>query len=111
MHPELHTCLRKDHRYQSVSQTQEPYHHTSVRPTTKHQDEEAEECYLQVEKLIKDTQRKDILIIKGDSNAKIGPGAQGSHCEKQKIILKTTSAQETTEKNLFCRAPSQNGTA
>ena len=44
-------------------------------PTSDHEDNEVEEFYEELEDTIKKTPRKDILIIQGDFNAKIGPDA------------------------------------
>lgn len=44
-------------------------------PTTDYDDQDIEEFYEQLEKAIKSTPKKDILIIQGDFNAKIGPDA------------------------------------
>ena len=41
-------------------------------PTTDHEDHEIEEFYEQVESVIKKTPKKDLIIIQGDFNAKIG---------------------------------------
>ena len=44
-------------------------------PTTEHEDEEVEQFYDQIEETIKTIPKKDILIIQGDWNAKVGPDA------------------------------------
>ena len=44
-------------------------------PTSDHDEQELEEFYEQVENVIKKIPKKDITIIQGDFNAKVGPDA------------------------------------
>ena len=45
-------------------------------PTSTHPDEEIEEFYHQVQEIINEMPKKDILVVQGDWNAKIGEDAQ-----------------------------------
>ena len=44
-------------------------------PTTSHTDEEIEEHYEEIDKMLKEVKSTDVLIIMGDFNAKIGKGS------------------------------------
>ena len=44
-------------------------------PTSDHEDQEVEELYEQIENTLKKVPKKDLIIIQGDFNAKIGPDA------------------------------------
>ena len=44
-------------------------------PTTDHEDQEVEEFYEELENAIKKVPKKDIIIVQGDFNAKVGPDA------------------------------------
>ena len=41
----------------------------------KYDDDDVEECYEQLESTVKEIPRKDLLIIQGDWNGKVGPDA------------------------------------
>ena len=42
-------------------------------PTTDYDDNEVEEFYEQIDYIIKEVPKKDILVVQGDWNAKVGP--------------------------------------
>ena len=44
-------------------------------PTSDHEDQEVEEFYEKIESIIQKTPKKDLLIVQGDFNAKIGKDA------------------------------------
>ena len=44
-------------------------------PTSDHEDQEIEEFYEKIESIIQKTPKKDLLIIQGDVNAKLGEDA------------------------------------
>ena len=44
-------------------------------PTSDHEDEEVEQFYEQLDSIIAKTPKKDILVVQGDWNAKVGPDA------------------------------------
>ena len=59
-------------------------------PTTSHDDDEIEELYDQLQSLVDETPKKDILIVLGDWNAKVGEDAHadwqdvcGPYCNKE----------------------------
>ena len=45
-------------------------------PTSTHSDEEIEDVYHQVQEVVDETPKRDILVVQGDWNAKIGEDAQ-----------------------------------
>ena len=44
-------------------------------PTSEYEDQEVEELYEEIEKIIQKAPKKDLIIVQGDFNAKIGPDA------------------------------------
>ena len=50
----------------SISET------TKHTPTSDHEDEQVEQFYEQLDSIIAKTQKKDIVIVHGDRNAKVG---------------------------------------
>ena len=44
-------------------------------PTSDHEDEEVQQFYEQLDSVITKTPKKDILVVQGDWNAKVGPDA------------------------------------
>ena len=57
-------------------------HHTGLCTTFSHDDNEVEQFYQQLEEIIDQTTKKDILIVQGDWNAKVGKGAQSGRLGK-----------------------------
>ena len=58
-----------------------PFHHnntTSVTPTSKYDDNDIEEFYDQLQNVIDQTPKKDIVGVQGDWNAKVGRVACGN---------------------------------
>ncbi len=45
-------------------------------PTSSHSDDEVDSFYNKIQTLVDDTPKKDILVIVGDWNAKVGVDAQ-----------------------------------
>ena len=54
-------------------------HNTTViqcyAPTPYHEDEEVDQFYEQLDSIVAKTPKKDILVVQGDWNAKVGPEA------------------------------------
>ncbi|XP_072051944.1 uncharacterized protein [Amphiura filiformis] len=88
-------CTDEGHKlYYSGSETKHEYgvgfiiHKDTVyAPTTSHGDDEMESFYSQVQTLVDETPKKDILVVLGDWNSKVGEDAQpdwkevcGSYC-------------------------------
>ena len=72
------SCTPISSRIISIRICAKPHNLTIIQvyaPTSDHDDEEVETFYEEIEKVIKATPKKDILIIMGDWNAKIGPDA------------------------------------
>jgi len=71
-------CCPLNSRMISIRVAARPKNMTIIQvyaPTSDHTDEEIEEFYDQLEQLIAKTPKKDILIIQGDWNAKVGTDA------------------------------------
>ena len=72
------SCTPVSSRIISIRVSARPKNVTIIQvyaPTTDHEDHEIEEFYEQVESVIKKTPKKDLIIIQGDFNAKIGEDA------------------------------------
>lgn len=71
-------CIPVSDRIMAIRVTGKPFNMTIVQvyaPTSESSDETIEEFYEELEKLIRSTSRKDILVVQGDFNAKIGADA------------------------------------
>lgn len=70
------SCTPVTSRVISIRVSAKPNNITIIQvyaPTTDHDDQEVEEFYEKIEETIKKAPKKDILIVQGDFNAKIGP--------------------------------------
>ncbi|GFR73793.1 endonuclease-reverse transcriptase [Elysia marginata] len=84
-------CRPISSRIMTVRLKAAPFNITTIQayaPTTDHEDEEVEDFYNQVQKRLNETPKKDIIVIQGDWNAKIGENAQedwegtcGQYCD------------------------------
>ena len=52
------------------------HHHTGLSPTSGHDDSEVDHFYPQLQETKDQTPKKDILVVQGDWNAKVGKDAQ-----------------------------------
>ena len=72
------SCTPISNRLISIRICARPHNVTIIQvyaPTSDHSDDNLEKFYEEIERVIKRTPRKDILIIMGDWNAKVGPDA------------------------------------
>ena len=72
------SCTPISSRMISIRISAKPHNITIIQvyaPTTDHTDDEVEEFYELLETTMKNAPRKDILIVQGDWNAKVGPDA------------------------------------
>ena len=72
------------------------HHHTVFAPTSGHDDSEVDHLYQQLQEIIDQTPKKDILVVQGGWNAKVGKDAQadwGEVCGPYCIV-------ETNERGL-----------
>lgn len=72
------SCTPVNSRIISIRVSAKPKNITIIQvyaPTTDHEDQEVEELYEKIEDTIKKAPKKDIIIVQGDFNAKIGPDA------------------------------------
>ena len=70
------SCTPISSRLISIRISAKPHNITAIQvyaPTTNHDDEEVEEFYDQLDNIIAKVPKKDILVVLGDWNAKIGP--------------------------------------
>ena len=65
-------------------------------PTSDYDDNEIEEFYSQLQNVIDQTLKKDILVVQGDWNAEVGKGA----CENWQDICGTFCNDDTNEGGL-----------
>ena len=79
-------CCSVSSRLITIRLRASPFNITIIQvyaPTSEHKDEEIEEFYTQLQATIHKTNKKDILIIQGDWNAKVGSDAHkdwNKHC-------------------------------
>ena len=72
------SCMPISSRLISICVSAKPHNMTIIQvyaPTTDHNDEEVKKFYELLESTIMEVPKKDILIIQGDWNAKLGPDA------------------------------------
>ena len=72
------SCTPVSSRIISIRVSAKPKNITIIQiyaPSSDHADEEVEEFYEELEETIKKTPKKDLLIVQGDFNAKVGPDA------------------------------------
>ena len=72
------SCTPVSSRLISIRIAAKPHNMTIIQvyaPTSDHDDEEVEEFYAELDRIIAKVPRKDILVVQGDWNAKIGPDA------------------------------------
>ncbi|XP_076452247.1 uncharacterized protein LOC143287892 [Babylonia areolata] len=70
--------MSPDFRLITIRISAKPHNLTIIQvyaPTTDHDDEETEEFYEQIDSIIATVPKKDMLIVQGDWNAKVGPDA------------------------------------
>ena len=70
------SCMPISSRLISICVSAKPHNMTIIQvyaPTTDHDDEEVEKFYELLESIITEVPKKDILIVQGDWNAKVGP--------------------------------------
>ena len=69
---------RSDRRFISIRISGRPYNITVIQvyaPTSDHEDEDVEQFYEQLDCIIAKTPEKDIFVVQGVWNAKVGPDA------------------------------------
>ena len=74
----IQSCTPISSRIIVISVSAKPKNITIIQvyaPTTDHDDQEIEEFYEELERTVQKVPKKDILIVQGDFNAKIGPDA------------------------------------
>ena len=72
------SCTPVNSRIISIRVSAKPKNLTIIQvyaPTTDHEDQEVEEFYERIEETIKKAPKKDIIVVLGDFNAKVGPDA------------------------------------
>ncbi|XP_076454867.1 uncharacterized protein LOC143289703 [Babylonia areolata] len=72
------SCTPVSSRLITIRISAKPHNLTIIQvyaPTTDHGDEETEEFYEQIDSIIATVPKKDMLIVQGDWNAKVGPDA------------------------------------
>ena len=72
-------CRPVSSRLISIRLTTAPFTVTIIQvyaPTSGHDDNEVDNFYRQLQEIIDQTPKKDILVVQGDWNAKVGRGAQ-----------------------------------
>ena len=57
------------------------HHHTGLCTTSGHDDSEVDHFYQQLQETIDQTPKKDILVVQGNLNAKVGKDAQADRGE------------------------------
>ncbi|GFO49148.1 craniofacial development protein 2 [Plakobranchus ocellatus] len=72
-------CRPISSRIMTIRLKAAPFNTTIIQayaPTTDHEDEEVEDFYNEVQKTLNEVSKKDIIVVQGDWNAKIGQDAQ-----------------------------------
>ena len=92
-------CRPVSSRLISIRLRANPFNITIIQayaPTSSHDDAEVEEFYDQLQEILEQTPKKDILVVQGDWNAKVGEDA----CQTWKGICGRYSNKETNDRGL-----------
>ena len=70
--------LQQAHHHPPEGSLFQHHNSTSVRPNVRYDDNEIEEFYDQLQNVIDQTSKKNILVVQGDLNAEVGEDACGN---------------------------------